>query len=63
MASTKVPFDDRSGITTDPAKEPAHDDAGNAPEVRSRTDKERELTERVRRKIKSISSRTKRFLN
>lgn len=63
MASTKVPFDDRSGDSIDPTKEPAGDNADGAREIVGRTDKERELSERVRRKIKSVSSKTKRYLN
>ncbi len=64
MASTKVPRDeDRTGTTSDPAQEPAAGDADEAPETAGRTDKERELSERVRRKIKSISSKTKRYVN
>ena len=63
MASTKVPCDDSTGTTSDPAQEPADNDAGKAPETVGRTDKERELSERVRRKIKSISHKTKRYLN
>ena len=65
VSSTKVPLDDRTGSAIVPAKEPADDHAGNAPriEIAGSTDEERELTERVRCKIKSISSRTKRYLN
>jgi hypothetical protein len=63
VASTKVPFDDRTGTTSDPAQQPSDNHAGEAPETERRTDKERELSERVRRKIKSINSKTKRYVN
>ena len=63
MASTKAPPDDGTSTTIDPAKAPANDDSGKTPAIESRTDEERELSERVRRKIKRFSSKTKRDLN
>ena len=63
VADTRLPRDDRTGIAGDPAEQPANDDAGKAPEKADRTDAERELTERVRRKINSIRKRTKRYVN
>ncbi len=63
VASTKAPSNDRTGTAPDPAREPAGNDAGEAPETVHRNNEERELAERVRRKIKSISSKTKRYLN
>ena len=63
MASTKVPFVDKTGTPIDPAKEPASDNGDTTPEIVGKTDKERALSERVLRKIKSVSSKTKRYLN
>jgi hypothetical protein len=63
VANTENPPDDENDNRIDPANEPATDNADGAHEIGGRTEAQRELTERVQRKIKSIGPKTKRYLN